>query len=274
MNGLDQAIRRARQDTDWYTARFRAIGIGSPTGSVKRLYETSRMAIRQIAEGGPVWNNLRPLRVVGENLRSGMHLLAQEELLGAAAYGAASAAAQLGFYGEQVDADSGEDTRRMVYAASAAVLALVVAQVAVVNALALTGGNDELLGGSDDRPGPLRDSEASALLGRWLVAAAAAGFTAVLRKRPEYEQMAVALIDMHTTECCLHVHGQVRPPGQLFHTAYPPAFADYQEAPPFHRYCRTSLAVYHKRDDHGQRDALAQEVEVAAMVRSGNRFGS
>lgn len=59
------------------------------------------------------------------------------------------------------------------------------------------------------------------------------------------ERQAIAVLDEHTTDCCLRVHGQIVGQDQPFHLTGTPRFADYVPSPPFHWFCRTATAIYH-----------------------------
>ena len=58
------------------------------------------------------------------------------------------------------------------------------------------------------------------------------------------QKQATAAIDERTTDCCLRVHGQIRPMGKPFKLTGTPRFRDEIDRPPFHWYCRTASALY------------------------------
>jgi len=77
----------------------------------------------------------------------------------------------------------------------------------------------------------------------------------------EYFRQAVAAIDERTTDCCLQVHAQVVGLDEPFNLTGTPRFADEMEDPPFHWFCRTSVALVH-RDQ--LEDELTQKMEKAS----------
>ena len=88
----------------------------------------------------------------------------------------------------------------------------------------------------------------------------------------EYVRQAIAAVDERTTPCCLGVHGQTREMDEDFYTPDPPAYADAQERPPFHSYCRTSqvLVLRTMTNDDLTRDmkrAAALETEMREKPR-------
>lgn len=60
-----------------------------------------------------------------------------------------------------------------------------------------------------------------------------------------FEKQAIAAIDRRTTQCCLNVHGQVRPMDQPFDLSGTPQFAPQMMGPPFHYRCRSVIVLYH-----------------------------
>lgn len=60
----------------------------------------------------------------------------------------------------------------------------------------------------------------------------------------QYSKQAIATIDERTTDCCLRVHGQIKPIDEPFHLTGTPRYADEIQDPPFHWYCRTAEVLY------------------------------
>jgi len=56
-------------------------------------------------------------------------------------------------------------------------------------------------------------------------------------------RQAVAQIDQHTTPCCLAVHGQIVGMKEDFKLTAPPKYASRMHSSPFHRGCRTGIAI-------------------------------
>ena len=95
---------------------------------------------------------------------------------------------------------------------------------------------------------------------------------AVASEPVQYGYQAIAAINERTTECCLEVHGQVIPLDGQFELTGEPRYADFMSKPPFHWYCRTTMALVPMRDAG---DAVTDELLAAAereqqLRKSGN----
>lgn len=62
---------------------------------------------------------------------------------------------------------------------------------------------------------------------------------------PDIGKQAIAAVGVNTTDCCLRVHGQVKPVDQPFELVGEPRFADQLMTSPFHWNCRTAIAMHH-----------------------------
>jgi hypothetical protein len=60
-----------------------------------------------------------------------------------------------------------------------------------------------------------------------------------------FAKQAIAAVDRRTTQCCLNVHGQIRPLDAPFDLSGTPQFAPQLMQPPFHWRCRTVMVLYH-----------------------------
>jgi hypothetical protein len=72
----------------------------------------------------------------------------------------------------------------------------------------------------------------------------AAIYTAAQTQERRYQKQAMAAIDLHTTDCCRKVHGQIQDLDQPFQLTGTPRFADRMLNPPFHYNCRTITTLY------------------------------
>ena len=82
-------------------------------------------------------------------------------------------------------------------------------------------------------------------------------------KTEVYKRQAIAAIDERTTDCCLRVNGQVVGVDELFRLAGTPRYADKMADPPFHDYCRTSVALVHEDDID---DRMTSDMKKAAIA--------
>jgi hypothetical protein len=78
-----------------------------------------------------------------------------------------------------------------------------------------------------------------------------------------YKRQAIAAIDERTTDCCLRVNGQVVGVDELFKLTGTPRYADKMADPPFHDYCRTSVALVHQDDID---DRMTSDMKKAAIA--------
>lgn len=91
----------------------------------------------------------------------------------------------------------------------------------------------------------------------------------------DFYRQAIAAIDHKTTNCCLRVHAQVTTLEGEFRLDGTPRYADRLKDPPFHYYCRTSVALVHVADIE---DALTQQMlraakaELQAQASSGKKY--
>jgi hypothetical protein len=76
-------------------------------------------------------------------------------------------------------------------------------------------------------------------------AAKVAAIGEVAAQVPLVRKQAIAAIGKNTTDCCIRVHGQIKPNDEPFELVGEPRFADRMMAPSFHWNCRTAVAMYH-----------------------------
>lgn len=154
-------------------------------------------------------------------------------------------------------------------AAVDALMGIVRAQIGTARSAILYNVFDrETVLGSAERPGLLAPGPVVRESARWIAATSSAAQVQVIDAglgdaRDEWGLQAVAAIDERTTECCLKVHGQVAPLGEPFRLTGEPRYADEMSAPPFHQYCRSSLALV-KLDE--ATDALSRDMVDAAYA--------
>lgn len=85
----------------------------------------------------------------------------------------------------------------------------------------------------------------------------------IAAKSEVYKRQAIAAIDERTTDCCLRVNGQVVGVDELFRLTGTPRYADKMADPPFHDYCRTSVALVHEDDID---DKMTSDMKKAAIA--------
>lgn len=263
MNALELAITRAQVDGDWFETRFSYHGIGGQAGPIPDAYKTAKLALEAIiANAGPrrVYD-LAAVRAVKKTLLDAVQREVLRELQRAAEYGLESVVYQLGAYNifppQQPNPDDDE-----IRGALFAIMGTVEAQLDTVLAMAIMRDHPTMV------LGPLRPNDVLLGLATWIVATMYNHWDRVARSSKQIQRVAVAVIDQRTTECCLMVNGQIQPLGTPFHLVGSPAYGPYLDAPPFHRYCRTGVAIYNPQYDNGITDKMRENSQVEMLARS------
>lgn len=149
----------------------------------------------------------------------------------------------------------------------------------VIQAKALLSQEDmgaELVIGSDTSAGILHPTQISGIIdnnANSLIGSIISILLLLLVNAPEssednYLVQAIATVDSRTTDCCLSVHGQTRPIGGTFTLTGTPRFSDQMARPPFHHYCRTSVALV--LEEHKD-DRLTKELIESAIAELAKR---
>ncbi len=261
-NPLSEAIQSGIEANLEIGASFERIGNGGfPNGFVEVAY---RDANEQIAKALREGAGLAAILAILASMRARVLAEARAELYQMIEFGMQEANRQLGFYGEGLIDINPLDLSSEVEEAIAALDASLSAQVALVQALYLTDAENELIVGDDGTGGAVRPADIAALLALFVTSLLWAGFDWVMNaagvlRGNRYKKIAIAIIDDRTTQTCRRVHGQVRNIDQPFHLTGSPRYADYMDYPAFHRWCRTSVALFDERYDDGLSDMLIGE---------------
>lgn len=251
VNPLARAIRQAERDNAALGVLFgRMLGSARhPRGQVRATYRQTRRALAGVLElAGPV-RLLETNEVLTTHQRQ-LRTIALDAALQASRLGQGSAEAQYGFYaaarsGLPEPAGASADLRPLLEAMDA----VLTAQLAQAQALISAGADPALVIGDDVRLGLLQAAPIARDWSGHLGLALRAGFAAHLVGGGPvapwpFRRQAIAALDERTTDCCLRVHGQIVDLDGRFHLTGTPRFADDLKDPPFHWYCRTSVALY------------------------------
>lgn len=255
-NRHKQAVNAALDQGEKLKRMFEQMGDAAhPRGRILAAYRVARRALQgNLASPVAVQETLAELQ---RSVRDALN-----DMLGVAvAGGAAQAEANLLAYG-QAPAPSATD----VSLAISTILEPLDTQIAQVRLLAMSGDNESLVLGDDERAGILAPGAVTREAARWLAWALEVGFWELIdntigRSRERWVKQAVAAIDERTTDCCLRVNGQTQPLGKPFQLTGTPRFADRVDQPPFHYYCRTAMALVQAADAD---DPLTREMQAAA----------
>ena len=290
MNPYRQAIKQAER-TDRELAVLFARYLGSadhPRGRVISTYRNARRSMASAYRQSSMRQKAAALDTVRE-MQYSLRGIGAEAMPQAVELGQTSAQAQLDAYrkaGVEVTAAAEtHDNLALLTGWNAAVDG----QVAAIQAMILADAEVEMILGDGDRLGMMQSAPVQREGSRWLVYAVTAALMAWLlgrsgeqpllgyritaegpeagqRKKVEFQRQAIAAIDERTTDCCLRVHGQIVDLKQKFKLTGTPRFASKMKDPPFHWYCRTSVALYLDDYDDGytaqMRESARTEIEA------------
>lgn len=152
-------------------------------------------------------------------------------------------------------------------------------QIQTVQALMASGATSETIIGDGNRLGALQPFPVQREAARMMRTAVSAGFIAFL-VNPNliapaplpFRRQAIAAVDERTTPTCLNVHGQIVETDEDFTLNGTPRYADHMHDPPFHDYCRTSVALYMPEFDEGYTDQMRQAAELEARLRESDNY--
>lgn len=254
-NPLRQAVDRAGLVTDHFRRIFQDVGVGVPgRGAIGAFYAATKVEISNAVKDRRY--DLQRVNNAGRHLSRYVGDYSRSFLESMFANGVEEAAQQLAIYGFKSDSPTRAEENHMIDGSISYLTSVVDAQVSRMKTFALQGTPVEEIVGDDRHVGVLRDSEILTDLAALLIELFFFGFFGSANRSgdgiTQIGKIAVAAIDNRTTQCCLHVHGQVQIPiTKPFDTTYPPAWSDKQDAPPFHYYCRTAIALYLPQFDDG-----------------------
>lgn len=97
--------------------------------------------------------------------------------------------------------------------------------------------------GDGNRQGVVRPAPIIGEMKFWVAVLQKLAYKEGTSKVTGVRRQAVAQIDQHTTRTCLNVHGQMVGRNEKFHLTGTPKYADEMLNPPFHRGCRTGIAL-------------------------------
>jgi len=254
------AVDAALKTNDELERLFARLGTtDAPRGRVLAAYRLAHRALQGNA------SNLDVVVGVLADLRRMVRDVVADVFHDAVEVGMAQAERELGAYGLAMPMVGVVSTT----AALDAVLSIIDSQVTQIRAQLLSGiGDESLILGDEDRDGMLTPRPVVGTAATWVSALTMLAWTSSIERathstRDAYRRQAVAVIDERTTDCCLRVNGQVVGLNEDFHLTGTPRFADHLRNPPFHWYCRTSVALVRVED---MDDALTREMREAGRA--------
>jgi hypothetical protein len=262
----ERAVRLAIQTGSALQRLFNRMGNEAhPRGALLRAYRVALAALRR--DLSRMWLVEDVLAVLESTLSGAIRALLDE----AYTAGVAQARAEAAVYGLLPMPDENRDAGAV---ATEAALAVYRAQAAAIRAAVQLGDPDpEVLLGGDDRAGVLAPGAVIRETARMATGLALAGYSGTIDQTlaangatGDFKKQAIAALDARTTDCCRRVHGQVVGLHEPFRLTGTPRFAGRMQAPPFHWYCRSTLALV-RADDAD--DALARSMS-GITLRYGN----
>lgn len=263
----DRAVRAALKTNKELLQLFGRLGTKEhPNGRILTAYRQARRAMK-----GNV-SSTTTVREIMQELRQAVADAAYTTLQVAAQVGTQQAKTTLAIYG----LPNGQSEMPMILEPYNAWMATVEQQSAAILALSMQDNEEAILGDSS-RVGILSPAPVVREGARWLTVAALAALTTAYSRAGtdgSFQRQVVAAIDERTTDCCLQAHGQVVGMREKFHLSGTPRYADRMDAPPFHWYCRSSVALVRAEDvddDLSRQMIVAARDEMEARVDTGVR---
>lgn len=246
VNPLEKSLAVSRAASAYLRGAFGFIGTSEhPRGRLLGAYRNVRRGMRSaLKEGGS-----QAAVEVLNGFRYEVERIIMMVLDRAKEVGIETAIKELEIYGEMaypVNPDTRSEQK--------AVMAYVDQQITVVEAMIASGADEALIIGDETRLGVLQPAPVAKEAANWIAAALWGGFADVVIGAPgaaKYQKQAVAVLSEKTTDCCLNVHGQIRDLDQPFDLTGTPRYADKQDWPGFHWWCRTSGVLYKDEFDFG-----------------------
>ncbi len=270
LNPLERAVRSGVKMNDKIGALFAKIGTEAhPRGDVLSVYRTSRLALRSaLAEP----NRLLAVSDVLRGMRRDLQREVSSVFSDGISLGNDEAKRQLDFYGAQPGALT--FMTEEAQAALDAVMARFDSQSTAIRALILTDADETQIVGDEDRTGVLSSGEFISAAAYWATYLIWNAFDGAIRRNQaglDFQKQAVAAIDARTTDCCLRVHGQIKPFDMPFKLTGTPRFADEMDWPGFHWYCRTSGVLYLAGYDDGITGRMRDAAQFFLTERAAGR---
>lgn len=273
-NPLQRSVDSAIRANDEIKKSFARFGTSEhPRGFVVAQYRSGLRAMRQALKEPDA---LGAAMDVMAGLKAGLSGSIRSELVDMTAFGFEEAARQLSFYGVNAIEPSPLIFNERIDAATAAALAKVEAQEAMVKALILTGADAAQIMGDDERAGVVRVGEVLSAATYWAAALVWEAFSWLAPRQSgglDFQKQAIAALDGRTTDCCLRVHAQIQPLNGRFRLTGTPRFADQMDWSPFHNRCRTAIALYLSSFDMGLTEKMQAGANAIMAERAAGKSG-
>lgn len=252
-NQHEEAIASALNTVEELGTLFDRLALGN--SALHRAYRTVLRALK---------GNLDDVMAVSEAMET---LVASVRAISTEYYGEAvdvgieQSATDLGIYG--IGAPEAVDDEIVNPALATTIQAVEVQAERTISLVRLEMDESYILG-DENRQGVVRPEPVVGEMKFWMTALAMLAYSTGVSKATGVRRQAVAQVDDVTTNTCLNVHGQMVGRKEKFHLTGTPRFAGEMLNPPFHRGCRTAIAlildqyVDGKVTEGMRKDAIAQ----------------
>lgn len=245
-NPNQQAVKDAERNNEELAVLFgRYLGSRKhPRGRLLSLYRNQRRLLaKQIRDG----ESIGRLELSLQSFSIATGAVITDAILASGELGTESAKRQVGYFiaaGLAFNAANGRfDSRSLLRPAVEAVNQ----QLSLVRAAIASNVHVSEIVGSGARMGVLQPFPIQRELARLMAMGVSSAFDEHIGADTPFHKQAVAVIDLRTTDCCRKVNGQIQPKERPFLLTGTPRYADRAMAPPFHNYCRTSVALFLER---------------------------
>jgi hypothetical protein len=259
----------AEEASDRLHDLFRSFGNAEERTGVYAIFDTANAALRDLVGDAPRLSqqDWPQARGIFQTVRRAVADLAREGFDEAEQIGNENAAEQVQVYeGRGPDADETDKDPKRTAEALAAILLLLRGQQQAAGALFLANATTDLLLGDASRDGILRAGTLALNLTFWGGLIQQVSFNVAIARRVNelglqpFLKQAVAVLDNRTTQTCRNVDGQKQPVNEPFQLTGTPRFADEMMEPPFHWYCRTTVAIVRNEDFSELIEDIIQEL--------------
>ena len=265
-NPLVQSLAVSRAASKYLRYLFGYIGTSQhPRGRILGAYRNARRGMKDALQKG----GTQAASEVLNGLQYEVDAVLTRTLQNAKQKGIDTAAKELEIYSEEVYPVPLNITNEKM-----AVMAYLLQQITVVKSMLALGADEALIIGDDTRLGVLQPAPIAKEASNWIAAALWGGFNEVVVGVPEavkYQKQAVAVLAENTTDCCLQVHGQIRDLDEPFDLTGTPRYADKQDWPGFHWWCRTSGVLYKKEFDFDLTDKMKAGAKMVMAEREAGK---
>lgn len=270
-NPLEQSIRSAVRANAEIGNLFAKVGTSEhPRGVILSAYRNAhRSMITALAEPQPLFGAREVMRELKQTVLTETKPIFQQ----AEQFGKNEAERQLGYYGISVPAYGVTGLSSQTDNAVTVLTEFLDSQQVTIETMILAGLDPTLIIGDEDRKGMLRPGSVLGTAIFWILALLWDSYSDLVTryKQDDMSKQAVAALDSRTTDCCLRVHGQIKPFDDPFELTGTPRYADKLDWSPFHDYCRTSIVLYSPSFDFGLTEQMREAADYVLAERAAGR---